>query len=128
MGVIFLQGPDITSYVSKAYAIGVSLGSGHPCDQLSAVEKDIRLPVSHDCIKGSSVQLINVTSFLKLSAGQLLGLVDRKLRSIMKRTNNKYLINHVLSVITGKSQTEALMYRLRYRTVNSPRPRYEISP
>ena len=77
---------------------------------LLAVEKGIRLPVSHDCITGSSAQLIDVTSFLKLSAGQILNLIDRRFRSIMKRTNNKYLINPVRSVITEKSQTEALMY------------------
>ena len=77
---------------------------------LLAVEKGIRLPVSHDCITGSSAQLIDVTSFLKLSAGQILNLIDRRFRSIMKRTNNKYLINPVRSVITEKSQTEALLY------------------
>ena len=35
---------------------------------LTAVKKGIRWPVSTDCIAGSSIQLIEVTSFLKLSA------------------------------------------------------------
>ena len=47
---------------------------------------------------------------LNLSADQLLVLVDRRHRFIMKKPYNKSLINLVCSVITGKSQTSALMY------------------
>ena len=35
--------------------------------------------MSHDCITGSSVQLIEVACFLKLSADQVLVLIDRRL-------------------------------------------------
>ena len=51
--------------------------------------------MSHDCITGSSLQLIEVKCFLKLSADQLLILIDHRLRSIMKRPYNKKLINLV---------------------------------
>ena len=45
---------------------------------------------------------IEVMCFLKLFAnhGQVLVLIDCRLRSIMKRLYNKYLINLVRSVIT----------------------------
>ena len=67
------------------------LDSGHPYEhpcygQLTAVKKGIRWPVSPDCIVGSIVQLIEVLCFLKLSADQLLVLIDCRLRSIMKRS------------------------------------------
>ena len=62
---------------------------GHPCDgQLTAVKNGIRFPVSHDSIASSSVQLIKLKCFLKLPADQLLVLIDRRLRSIMKRPDN----------------------------------------
>ena len=51
--------------------------------------------MSHDWITGSSLQLIEVKCFLKLSADQLLILINRSLRSIMKRLYNKKLINLV---------------------------------
>ena len=51
--------------------------------------------MSHDCITGSSSQLIEVKCFLKLSADQLLILINRSLRSIMKRLYDKKLINLV---------------------------------
>ena len=58
---------------------------GHPCyGQLTAVKKSIRSQVAPDCIADSSVQLVEVTCFFKLSAGQLFVLIDRRLRSIMK--------------------------------------------
>ena len=44
---------------------------------IDSVNKGIRWPVSHDCITGSSIQLIKVTYFLKLSTDQLLVLIDR---------------------------------------------------
>ena len=46
--------------------------------QLTAVKKGVHWPVLHDCIGGSSVQLIEVTCFLKLSTDQLLVLIDRR--------------------------------------------------
>ena len=49
------------------------------------------------------------------------------LRITLKRPHNKYLINLVRSVITGKSQTSALIYWPRYRSVNTSRSRSEIS-
>ena len=50
---------------SPRHILCVSLGIGHLCyGQLTAV-----WPVSHDCIAGSSRQLIEVTYFLKLFAG-----------------------------------------------------------
>ena len=55
--------------------------------------------VSPDCIAGLSVQLIEVTFFLKLSADQL---IDCRLKSIMKRPCNKPLTNLVRSVIFYK--------------------------
>ena len=60
--------------------------------------------------------------FLKLSADQLLVLIDRRLGSIMKRPHNKYLFNLIHSVITGKSLTLDLMY-----WPSELRPRSEIS-
>ena len=45
----------------------------------------------------------------------------------LKRPYNKQLINLVRSVITGKSQTSALMYWPRCRSVNTSTPRSEIS-
>ena len=45
--------------------------------------------MSHDCIAGSSVQLIEVKRLLKLSADQLLASIDRRLRFILKRPFNK---------------------------------------
>ena len=77
------------------------------CQLLTTVKKGIRSLVSPECIAGLSVQFIEVTCFLKLSADQL---IDCRLRSIMKRPYNKHLINLVRLVITGKSQTSALMY------------------
>ena len=53
------------------------------------VKMGIHLPVSPECIAGSSVQLIEMTCFLKLSVDQLLVLIDGRLRSIMKRPYNK---------------------------------------
>ena len=49
----------------------------------------IHLPVSPECIAVSSVQLIEMTCFLKLSADQLLVITNGRLRSIMKRPYNK---------------------------------------
>ena len=49
------------------------------------------------------------------------------LRIALKRPYNKQLINLVRLVITGKSQTSALMYWPRYRSVNTSRPWSEIS-
>jgi len=45
------------------------------------------------------------------SCSVLLVLIDRRLRSIMKKPNDKWLINLVCSVITRKSQTSALIAR-----------------
>ena len=44
-----------------------------------------------------------------ISADQLLVLIDHSLGSIMKWPYNKLLINLIRSVITGKSQTSALI-------------------
>ena len=57
--------------------------------QLTTVKKGIRWPVSYDRISGSIVQLTEVLYFLKLSADLLLVLIDRRLRSILKRPYNK---------------------------------------
>ena len=73
--------------------------------------------------------------FLKLTADQLLVLTDRRLNNYfqcfilitLRRLYNKQLINFGRSVITGKSQTLALMYWPRYCSVNTSRPRCEIS-
>ena len=43
------------------------------------------------------------------------------------KSNNTYHLLTESEVITGKSQTEALMYWPRYRSVNTSRPRSEIS-
>ena len=43
----------------------------------------------YSVIAASSVQLIEVTCFIKLSADQLLVLIDRRLRSIMRRPYSK---------------------------------------
>ena len=67
---------------------------------IDSCQKGIRWPVSHDCIAGSSIQLIEVTCFLKIFADQLLILIELRLRSIMKRPHNKKLINFFRSVIT----------------------------
>ena len=80
------------------------LDSGHPYEhpcygQLTAVKKGIRWPVSPDCIVGSIVQLIEVLCFLKLSADQLLVLIDCRLRSIMKRSI--IIINNLLTSSFG---------------------------
>ena len=108
--------------VQSAFNLIVDILMGHSCYcRLTAVKKDIHWPVSHDCIAGSSVQLIEATCFLKLSSDQLLVLIDRRLRSIMKRPYNKQLNNLVRSVITGKAQSSALMYWPRYRSVNISR-------
>jgi len=45
--------------------------------------------VSHDCIAGSSVELIEVKCLVKLSADQLLASIDRRLRFVLKRPFNK---------------------------------------
>ena len=48
------------------------LDIGHPCyDQLTAVKIGIRLPVSHERIVASNVQLTEVTCLLKFSVEQL---------------------------------------------------------
>ena len=57
--------------------------------------------MSPDCIAGSSVQLVEVTCVLKLSAGQLLVLLDRRLRSIMKRLNNFWEMSVIKAVMTS---------------------------
>ena len=44
-------------------------------------KKGIHWPVSDDCITGSSVQLIEAACFLKLSADQVLALIDRRLNT-----------------------------------------------
>ena len=77
--------------VSKAYT---KLDSGHPygyrCySQLTDVKKGIQWPVLPDCIADLNVQLILGDLFFKVSAGQFLVLIDRMLRSIMKRPNNE---------------------------------------
>ena len=63
---------------------------------------------------------MEVTCFSKLSADQLLVLIDHSLGSIMKRPYNKLLINLIRSIITGKSHTLALINWPRYRSVNTP--------
>ena len=57
--------------------------------QLTAVKKGCPLTSVTCCIGGSSVQLIEVTCFLKLSTDQLLVLIDRRLRYIKKRPYDK---------------------------------------
>ena len=65
--------------------LNTKLDSGHPYyAQLAAVIKGIRGPVSPHCIASSTVQLIAVDLF-KVSADQLLVLVDHRLRSTMKK-------------------------------------------
>ena len=90
-----------------------NLSSGHPYKypcygKLSAMKK---VSTDQRHLTVSRAQLYNfveVTCLLKLSGGQLLVLIDRRLRSIMKRP-----INLVRSVIIGKCQ--------------SSRPQFEIS-
>ena len=84
---------------------------------LTAVKKGIRWPLYN-----SPAQVYNSLRWcllLKLSADQLLVLIDRMLSSIMKKPHSKELINLPLSVNTGKSQTWALMYWPRYHLVNT---------
>ena len=73
------------------YTFCVYLDSGHPnghqyYGQLTAVKKDIRWPVSSDCIAASIVQLI---VFFKVIRWPVAGFIDHRLGSIMKRPCNK---------------------------------------
>ena len=56
---------------------------------IDSFKKRIRWPVSQDCIAGSSVQLIEVMCFFKLSADQLLVFIDRTPRFIIKMPTSK---------------------------------------
>ena len=43
----------------------LKLGNRHPCySQLTVVKKGIHWPVSHDCIAGSGIQFIEVTTLV----------------------------------------------------------------
>ena len=70
------------------------LDSGHPYyGQLTAVKKGYPLTMSHDCITGSSIQLIEVTCFLKLSADQLLViLINCRLRSKISHCQRNFVL------------------------------------
>ena len=70
------------------------LDSEHPYyGQLTAVKIGYLLTVSHDCIMGSSIQVIEVTCFLKLSADQLLViLIDHRLRSKISHCQRNFVL------------------------------------
>ena len=68
-------------------------------------QKVTRWPVSHDCIAGSSVQVIEVACFFKLSTDQLLVLIDRRLNyfrvfyiNSTKKAANNLLISSIRSL------------------------------
>ena len=98
----YLPKPALPRWPESPKTLGTTLldsgpHHGHPCyGQLTAFKKGTHWPVSHDCIAGWSVQFIEVTCFLKLSADQLLVLIDRRLRSIIKMPYNK--INDLLTL------------------------------
>ena len=80
----------------------------HPCyGQLTAVRKGYRLSVSHDCIAGSSVKLIEVTCFFfKLSTGQLLVLIDHRLRS-----KNSHKLSKKLCLVVSISSPSSFRFK-----------------
>ena len=76
--------------------ICVKLGIGHPCcDQLTAVKKGIRWPVSHDCIVGSGIQLMEVRKFFKVIRWP----IDRQRRSIFLKVEFSLLSTYGQSII-----------------------------
>ena len=97
--------------VSKAYT---KLNGGHPygyrCySQLTAVKKGIEWPVSPACIADLNVQLtLGDVFFFKVSAGQFLVLIDRRLRSIMK------LVRSIVSMRNQMVTSEIIPYFHEY--------------
>ena len=94
--VYFLQG-KLNRFVSCKLRCASFVVSIVSYGQLTAVKKVICWPVSSDCIAGLSVQLTEVTCLFKLSPGQLLVLIDHRLRSIIKRPCNNIIINNLLT-------------------------------
>ena len=70
------------------------LDSGHSYyGQLTAVKKGYPLTVSHVCITGASIQLIEVACFKKFSADQLLViLIDCRLRSKISHCQRNFVL------------------------------------
>ena len=94
--VYFLQG-KLNRFVSCKLRCASFVVSIVSYGQLTAVKKVICWPVSSDCTACLSVQLTEVTCLLKLSPGQLLVLIDHRLRSIIKRPYNNIIINNLLT-------------------------------
>ena len=79
-------------------------------------KKGIHWPVSHDCITGSSVQLIEAACFFKVICWPGIGFnwsQAQYFRCFILMELKGHMINNInlfRSVITGKSYTSALMY------------------
>ena len=74
---------------------------GHPCyGQLTAVNRVSTDQCHMTVSRAQEYNSLRWCAFLKIFPDQLLFLIERRLRSIMKRPYNKYLINVFRSVIT----------------------------
>ena len=113
----------------KQCTICLSLDGGHPrYGQLTDGEKDIRWPVSHDCADWLKCTTHWGDNSLKLSADQLLVLIDHRLRSIISHICQRK--GHVINkLLTSSIQSLQGNLRLgldwpRYGTVNTSTPRH----